>query len=133
MRRLAMASGALAVAATLVTTGGFGGIASASVHHVQPGTVWTIELNQLNCEIQTIHAGNTWVSDLFGDAGTYRGGARTFSETWTSGAIDAGTTFSGRWHRATQSYVGVFHGGLRNGVTGQLVSGVVSSWDGATC
>jgi hypothetical protein len=85
----------------------------------------------LNCEVQTIGTGHTFVSDLFGDAGTFTGGATRIAETWTSG-FDAGTTFSGKWDAATKSYVGKF-GGTRSGVTGQLVKGDVASWDTASC
>lgn len=142
MRRLALAGAALAAVATLGMTGGLSGVASAATlnHkpalHIKPGTIWTILVEETGlsepCEFQQFGTGNIWVADLYGDAGTYTGGGKTVSETWTSGD-SVGLTFSGTWNRKTKHYVGFFTGGSLDGVGGLLVKGEILSWDGVAC
>jgi hypothetical protein len=130
MRRLALLSATLVVTTT-IGIAGLGGVADAATIHFKPGTVWTEEANAGGCEIQTVQSGHTWTADLAGDAGTYTGGAKHLTETWTHGS-GAGVTFSGTWKGTLKEYVGSF-GGEGTGFTGQIVKGVVSSWDGVSC
>jgi hypothetical protein len=117
MRRLALMFGGLALVASFGFTETAGaGIAAPA--HVKPGSKWTFEFGA-GCEIQTFASGHTFSADMFGDAGTYSGGGKTISETFTSG--DAGLTFSGTYSKATKTYTGPI-GGITVGV-GELVKG----------
>jgi hypothetical protein len=130
MRRLAILSATL-VATTTIGIVGLGGVAGAATIHFKPGTVWTEEAVAGGCEIWTVHSGFTFTADLDGDSGAYTGGAKHVTGIWTHGP-SAGATFSGTWNGTKKEYV-VSFGGEGTGHTGQIVKGVVSSWDGVSC
>jgi len=99
--------------------------------HVKKGSQWTLEVNAGGCIVQTFGKDHTWTSDFQGDSGTYAGGGKTISETFTAGSAN-GLTFAGTYSKHSKEYTGTF-GGPGAGNTGQLVKGVVSSWNGFSC
>jgi hypothetical protein len=52
---------------------------------------------------------------------------------WTGGEGLSGLTFRGTFDSSLQEYKGVFVAGVVAGDTGQLVKGVVSTFNGQTC
>jgi hypothetical protein len=100
--------------------------AGAAVLHVKPGQLWTSYYNHKtgDCEVLTIDAGHMFVetNGKDSDVGTYTGGGRTVTLTWTGGD-GKGLTFTGTWHGASQDYTGKFHNG-GNTVPGTFNPGV---------
>jgi hypothetical protein len=118
-----------------VSLGLSGGVASATAPalKVQPGSRWTLEDHGIEhtggCEIDTMRANGTFTSDLFGDSGTWSGGGRTITMTWTAGS-DSGVTFSGTF---TRTPVKEYSGSLSTGDLGVLVKGIVHTFHGQVC
>ena len=106
--------------------------AASPALHIANGSKWTMELNGAACGVETFTPTHKFTSDLFRDKGTWNGGGATMFMTWKKGA-DAGATFSGMFSKTpVKQYVGTFGGHLA-GYTGQLVEGVVASFDGYAC
>ena len=127
---------AAVVAAAIATTAGVGlaGVGTASAvptsPHIKSGAQWTAELNPAGCEVDTFAANHTFSGDQYGDKGTWTGGGKAITMTWTAGFV-TGLTFTGTFtERPTREYVGNFGGVTAQ--SGQLVKGV-STFHGATC
>jgi hypothetical protein len=90
--------------------------ADAAVLHVKPGQQWTAYANGSACEVVTIQAGHKFVetSGSFTDSGTYTGGARTITLSWTAG-VDSGTTMTGHWNGVAKDYNVRYNGGILTG------------------
>ena len=133
LRRLAVLTAGLAMAASVGLTGA-AGASAASPAAITNGSRWTLEDNNSGgCEVETFStATQTFTSDLGGDSGTWSVPApNKVKMKWMAGS-DAGTTFKGVFASApAKEYVGAF-GGIEAGSTGQLVKGAVS-FDGFTC
>lgn len=94
--------------AVLMSTGLSGVASGATVpKFVNPGSVWTIQVNGGGCEVMSFLAGatNTFTADSFGDSGTYTGGGDVITVTWTAG-VDAGVVFTGKYSFASGTYTG---------------------------
>lgn len=127
MRRSALLGGVVGVILLLGTNG----VAGAATLHVKPGQKWTAEEIGGNCAIETIGTGHTLTVDIVGP-GTYAGGGKHITESYGDGEF----AFSGTWSNVPQTtkkgYVGTFTGPSAS-LSGYLVKGVVSSWNGYTC
>jgi hypothetical protein len=110
LRRLALATLAagLAMTGTLAHSGAAGAATPTSVKP-KPGGVWTFQVVNGSCEVQTFAAGGVWTADNFGDSGTYVDGVsrghKTVALTWTAGG-DAGLMWTGTWYKAHHHYSG---------------------------
>jgi hypothetical protein len=131
LRRITLVAAGFAVAAVLVFAGVAGASPLTTGQHVKPGGVWTEENKEGGCEVQTFGPGSSFSADIGGDSGTYTGGGRKITETWTQGQ-DSGLTLSGKYSISRGKYVVTF-GGFDAGDTGFLVKGVVSTWNGFSC
>jgi hypothetical protein len=116
--------GALAAAAMLsmpVTAAADTGVA-ARVLHITNHSVWTLQVLApgTGCEVLTFtKPSHTFVADLGGDSGTYKGGSATVKVTWTAGT-DTGLIFTGKWNGV--QYAGTLAAGGQTG-TGTLTKG----------
>jgi hypothetical protein len=131
-RRAAMVASTIAIATSFGLTGA--GMASAAAPlTIKPFSIWTLEVRGAACENVQFDRGHVFVSDLYGDAGSWSGGNSTIALTWTSG-VDVGVTFRGRLVSATKpvEYKGPF-GGVFAGNHGKLIKGVVAQFDGYRC
>jgi hypothetical protein len=130
-RAVAMAAGLAMTASVGLAGASTASAASPAVLHIKPGSEWTAEVNGGGgCEVQTFAANHTFRGGSY-DEGLWSGGGNKIAMTWTAGYV-SGLTFTGTFTRTpTKEYVGNF-GGI-SATTGQLVKGVVSSWDGFTC
>lgn len=130
MRRM----GLMATGMALVMSVGFVGVAHAAAmaSHVKPGGVWTETNVEGGCEEQNFAVGHSWTAPSQGDAGTYTGGGKTITESWTTGH-DSGLTFSGKYSKSKKEYIGTFGGSFDNGDTGYIVKGVELTWNGYSC
>jgi hypothetical protein len=133
MRRIGVAAGGLAMTAALVLVGA-GSASAAPVFKIKNGAEWTNEVNNGTCEVQTFSSNGTWTSDLYGDSGTWSVDGEIIHIKWTEGT-EQGVAFKGTYTTTpTKEYPGKFVGSVRgDGYTGQLVKGVVSTWDGHNC
>jgi hypothetical protein len=134
LRRAAVAAAGLAVMAGVGFAGGGGSASAVSpVLHIGNGAQWTLEANNGDgCEIETFAGNGTFVSDNFNDAGKWHGGASTIKLKWSAGEL-TGYIFKGTF---TTTPVKEYKGSITGPnppPTGQLVQGVVSSWDGSRC
>jgi hypothetical protein len=122
----------LAIMASLGSGGAGADSAAVPALHIKNGSQWTAEVNDGGgCEVNTFSANHTFRGGSYGDAGMWRDGGSRITMTWTAGYV-TGLTFTGTFTKTpTKEYVGNF-GGI-TAATGQLVKGVVSSWDGFTC
>jgi hypothetical protein len=123
MRRLAPFTAGLTFVATLsfVQVAGASQVATAT-EHVNPGGVWTLEINGGSCEVQTFKADHKWSADQNGDAGTYTGGGSKVEEEWTSG-LDKGAHYSGVYKKKSKEYKGTY---VVGSVTAELVKGAIA-------
>jgi hypothetical protein len=124
MRRIVLAT---AVLSTILT---FGLVGVAGAAHVKPGGKWTLTVvfgSGTSCESQTFGPGHTWTGNprTYNDAGTYTGGAKSISETFTSGVYSS-STFEGTYRGRRAGYVGEFDTGDSQ-LTAALTKGVLSS------
>lgn len=97
---------ATAMLAMVMTLGSSGMAQAAGRRHIRPGGVWTLTVGGGGCEVQTFGSGHTWVSDRFGDAGTYTGGLGKITETFSMTSGDAGAVFKGPWEKSDLDYKG---------------------------
>jgi hypothetical protein len=110
---------------------GLGGIAVASAAtpalHVKPGETWTVELPPGDGCLEHIafHHHGKFISDKYGDAGTWSGGGSTISMDWTAGFYQ-NESFDGTWTKTpTKGYSGTFVGPEIT-FNGTLVKGAVA-------
>jgi len=126
---------AAVVATCVVMAAGFGlaGASAASAAspslHVKDGSTWTfVVIGGGGCEIDTFssHGAFTFVSDIFGDAGTWSASGDTLVMKWTGGE-DAGLKFKGTFNSSNKTYTGKL-GGTDKGenLTANLLKGAVS-------
>jgi hypothetical protein len=127
VRRATLAGAGLALAASLGLTGASMASAAAPALTIKAHSIWTVEVKGGGCElVQFTDAGHTFVSDSFGDAGSWSGGNSTIGLTWTTGN-DTGLTFSGKLVANVKpaEYKGVL-GGTDPGGHAKLIKGEVS-------
>ncbi len=121
-RRVAVLAAGLAMTASVGLTGAGAASAASPALHIIGGSKWTVAVNGGNCQVDTMKASHMFVNhEDTGDRGTWSGGGRTLSMTWTSGD-DEGLTFSGTWVSASHEYSGSFGGILVR--PGHVVQGV---------
>jgi hypothetical protein len=125
IRRVAMVATGLAMAGSF----GLGGAATSGATglKITPGSHWTSETKNHGCEIETFKANGTFKSDD-GNTGTWSGGGKTVTMTWTSGPPN-GLVFNGTFTKSpTKRYVGTF-----DTYKSQLVPGAQRTYQGSTC
>lgn len=133
LHRAAVIAAGLAMTASVGLAGTGAASAASAGQHIKPGAKWTMEIdvNSFGCEVETFHANGTFTADKLGDSGTWNGGGRTIGMLWKAGADTFGN-FNATFTRTPVSeYSGPFGGTL--GGRGQLVKGVVASWNGVAC
>jgi hypothetical protein len=131
LRRTAVLAAGLALTASvgLAGTGAASGASSAAIAN---HSKWTTEINGVGCEIeQFVTSNSTFTGDFYGDAGTWSGGTTSVKMKWTAGG-ESGLTFKGTYNSSLKAFVGHF-GAAVSGLTGQLVKGAVSSFEGVRC
>jgi hypothetical protein len=132
LRRVAVLGAGLAMTASVGLAGG-GAASAASQASIGNHSKWTAEINHINfCEIETFVTTNkTFTGDYDGDGGIWSGGTTSVKLRWTTGGFN-GTKFKGTYNSSSKAFVGHFS---FDGSTypGQLVKGVVVSWNGTTC
>jgi hypothetical protein len=125
LRRVAVLAAGLATTASVGLAGAGAASAASPALHIVAGSRWTVEVTQGNgCEVAHFEANHTfWVHPVGnGDVGTWSGGGKSITLTWTSGP-DTGTIFEGTFHTTPiEQYVGTysFTGGSS---PGELVKG----------
>ncbi|HXW35924.1 MAG TPA: hypothetical protein VEJ87_15220 [Acidimicrobiales bacterium] len=126
MRKWMLLTGSAVLMVTLASSGTAGAAPATAVpKHVKPGSVWTLEVSGGYCEVQTFLVDHLFTANVNDDAGTYTGGGKKITETWTSGGF-AGTTDSGTYLKSAGYYlVELFLDGSEVN-TGALVPGAVS-------
>ncbi len=126
LRRAAAITAGLAMAAGvgLVGVGTASAVTPASLH-IQNGATWTIETNEGGCEQDVFASNGTFVSDDYGDSGTWSGGVHTIKLKWTAGN-DAGLKFHGTYTPTAtpKQFTGSF-GGTGVGSSGELIKGAL--------
>lgn len=125
-RAVAVATG-LAMATTFGLAGTGVATAAAPALHVHNGSQWTAEFgDQGGCEVDTFASNGTFTGHD-GDAGTWSGGGKTLSMTWTMGPAK-GLGFRGTFTKTPKEEYKY----TINGVTSRVVQGI-HSYKGQTC
>ena len=132
-RRATMLVTGIALATSFGLTGAAMASAAAPALKIKPGSEWTLEDHGIEhtggCEVDTMASNGTFISDLFGDSGTWSGGGTMLTMTWTAGSDD-GVVFTGTFVKTPRNeYKGTFS----TGDSGLLIKGVVHSFHGQTC
>jgi hypothetical protein len=134
LRRAAVLTAGLAMTVSIGLAGA-GAASAASPAGITNGSKWTLEVNSTGvCEVDTFSTTtHTFTSDLRGDSGHWSVPApNKVKMKWTAGT-DVGLIFPGVFTSTpVKEYVGSFRGsGV--GFSGQLVKGVVPTWNGVPC
>jgi hypothetical protein len=133
VRRTAMVATGLAVATSFGLAGAGMASAAAPALKIKPGSQWTLEDHGIEhtggCKVDTMASNGTFISDLFGESGTWSGGGTTLTMTWTAGS-DNGVVITGTFTNTPRNE---YRGTFSTGDTGLLIKGVVHSFHGQTC
>lgn len=133
VQRAAMVATGIAMATSFGLTGAGMASAAAPALKIKPGSQWTLEDHGIEhtggCEVDTMASNGTFISDLFGDSGTWSGGGTTLTMTWTAGS-DNGVVFTGTFTKTPRNE---YEGTFSTGDAGLLIKGVVHSFHRQTC
>lgn len=129
VRRAAMAAGILIATSLGLAQAGTASAATPALH-VKDGSKWTMGFENGGCEIQTFssHGSFTFVSDLFGDHGTWSAAGDSLTMKWTGGS-EAGWKFKGTYNVSTKAYFGNL-GGTAKGLQLTAILDKGASTDG---
>jgi hypothetical protein len=136
LRRAAVITAGLAMAASFGLAGAGVASAAAPALKIKPNAIWTFEIKGNSCDQEKFDtATHTFFSPHHGDAGTWQfGDGSAILMIWTSPQSLSGHNFGGRFVSTTTpvEYKGSFNGdpiALR----AKLVKGAVATFNGVTC